>query len=277
MAEQLAWFRCHVDILDDEKLGLLAFEDRWHFIALLACKAKGLMDPEDEFARRKIQRKLGLTMDEFDKAIERLARMKLVDKETLEPINWDKRQFTSDKSTARVQAYRERMKRSRNVSETPPEYREQNTETEEKTNTGDLTVTSGSRKRAPAVPVSDVVDLYHEMLCPPLPKVEKLTDTRRGLIQQRWREDLPDLHSWADFFRRVQSSDFLMGRSQPRDGRPVFRADLEWICRPANFAKITEGKYDLSAGRRSLADELTDRSWAGEPKRKKPDWLIGAI
>lgn len=128
MSNQLTWFRCHADIVDDEKLGLLAFEDRWHFIALLACKAKGLMDPEDEFARRKIQRKLGLTMDEFDKAIERLARMKLVDKETLEPINWDKRQFTSDKSTARVQAYRERMKRSRNVSETPPEYREQNTD-----------------------------------------------------------------------------------------------------------------------------------------------------
>lgn len=108
---------------------------------------------------------------------------------------------------------------------------------------GDLTVTSGSRKRAPAVLVSDVVDLYHEMLCPPLPKVEKLTDTRRGLIQQRWREDLSEIDHWRNFFAHVKQSDFLMGRTTSRDGRPPFRADLEWLTRPANFAKIAEDKY----------------------------------
>lgn len=124
----LHWFRCHVDIVDDEKLGLLAFEDRWHFVAILACKAKGLLDQSDEFMRRKVQRKLGLTVDEFEKAIERLARVKLIDKDTLEPLNWAKRQYASDSSAERTRRYRERLKqggdgvkRHGDVTVTPPE------------------------------------------------------------------------------------------------------------------------------------------------------------
>ena len=125
---ELRWFRCHVDIVDDEKLGLLAFEDRWHYVAILACKAKGLIDQDDEFMRRKVQRKLGLTADEFEKAIDRLARVKLIDKRTLEPLGWSKRQYESDNSSERTRRYRERLKnggdgvkRHSDVTVTPPE------------------------------------------------------------------------------------------------------------------------------------------------------------
>jgi hypothetical protein len=92
------------------------------------------------------------------------------------------------------------------------------------------------------VPVSDIVELYHAKL-PRLPRVEKITDARRGSIKQRWREDLPTLEAWANYFDDVAASDFLMGRSTPTRDRPPFRADFEWLCKPSNFAKVLEGKY----------------------------------
>lgn len=98
------------------------------------------------------------------------------------------------------------------------------------------------RKRRPPVPVSEIVDLYHRCL-PELPRVEKLTKTREGFIRQRWQEDLTDLDHWRNYFDFVRQSDFLMGRSKPTNGKPPFRADIEWITRPNNYAKIAEEKY----------------------------------
>jgi hypothetical protein len=92
-------------------------------------------------------------------------------------------------------------------------------------------------------PVTEIVELYHQIL-PELPQCRKLTTARRSAIQQRWREDLTDMDDWRLFFDRdVRRSDFLMGRSQPTNGRPVFRADLGWLTNASNFAKIIEGKY----------------------------------
>lgn len=272
----MAWFKVHAEIIHDPKIRALAFEDRWHFVALMALTCDGTLDEPEEFRDELVSVALGLHGIDLDKTKARLMRLRLI-RPDWKPVRWEERQASSDPTAAeRMRRHRESktLKKkevtdvTRNV--TVPvtqmlrveEEVEREAEEEHK-NTGDLTVTSGSRKRAPAVPVSDVVDLYHEMLCPPLPKVEKLTDTRRGLIQQRWREDLPDLHSWADFFRRVKSSDFLMGRTTSRDGRPPFRADLEWLTRPSNFAKIAEDKYHAAVAtrRRSLADDLMDRSW----------------
>lgn len=97
-------------------------------------------------------------------------------------------------------------------------------------------------KRANPVPSAEIVSLYHEKL-PMLPKVEKLTKARIGYIRQRWGEDLPTLEAWGNFFDDVAGSMFLTGRAPARDGKPPFRADLEWLTRPGNFAKIAEGKY----------------------------------
>ncbi|MEE4247357.1 MAG: Lin1244/Lin1753 domain-containing protein, partial [Kangiellaceae bacterium] len=92
------------------------------------------------------------------------------------------------------------------------------------------------------VPVREIVDLYHQTL-PELPRIEKITAARRGHIQQRWREDLPSLDRWENFFTFVRRSDFLMGRAEPRPGSKPFRADLEWMTKAGNFAKIAEEKY----------------------------------
>jgi hypothetical protein len=95
--------------------------------------------------------------------------------------------------------------------------------------------------------------LYHSTL-PNLPTVEIWNDTRAGYLRQRWREVALDLgkegavtHAdmlawWKQFFEHIKGSKFLTGKTQSKD-KPPFLADLEWVIKPTNFAKIIEGKY----------------------------------
>jgi len=168
-------------------------------------------------------------------------------------LNWDKRQYASDSSTERVRRFREAKKTSieteGNVSETPPET-ETETETDSDTdvlsNPNGLEVGKDSDASPPKksnCPVQKIIDLYHEILLPELPAVEKVTKTREGYIRQRWLQDLQELDHWRHYFQDVKRSNFLMGRIDGRDGKPPFRADLEWLTRPGNFTKVAEGKY----------------------------------
>lgn len=95
--KSLSWFRLYSEAVDDSKLRLLAFEDRWHFVALLCCKAKGLLDGEDADLRtRKVCVTLGLDERELGEVSRRLAAVGLIERETYQPLAWDFRQFRSD-------------------------------------------------------------------------------------------------------------------------------------------------------------------------------------
>jgi len=98
-----------------------------------------------------------------------------------------------------------------------------------------------------------IIALYHQHL-PTLRRVEVWNETRKGYLRQRWREvaeelakekdiQVSDILAWfTEFFVHIGTSKFLTGRVNSKDGRP-FIADLEWILKPSNFAKIVEGKY----------------------------------
>jgi len=95
-----------------------------------------------------------------------------------------------------------------------------------------------------------VIELYHQHL-PTLRKVEVWNAARQGYLRQRWREVAAEmehpssaemLNWWAGFFQHINKSKFLTGKVSGKDGRS-FIADLEWIIKPSNFAKIIEGKY----------------------------------
>lgn len=98
-----------------------------------------------------------------------------------------------------------------------------------------------------------VIDLYHKHL-PTLRRVEVWNSSRAAYLRQRWREVAEDLSKsnaiqasdilawWSEFFDHVGKSKFLTGRVNSKDGR-AFTADLEWILKASNFAKIIEGKY----------------------------------
>ena len=78
--------------------------------------------------------------------------------------------------------------------------------------------------------------------CPSLPAPQKLTAGREAALRRVWKELGEDMAAWDAFLSRVEASDFLTGRKKD------WRADFDWILKPANFAKIQEGNYDNRKG-----------------------------
>jgi hypothetical protein len=130
---------------------------------------------------------------------------------------------------------------------------ETETETELETKKECISPPDGELSQLPKCNHQAVIDLYHQNL-PTLRKVEVWNETRKGYLKQRWREIASELAAenpitsedvlkwWGEFFDHIGKSRFLTGRVNSKDGRS-FVADLEWILKPSNFAKIVEGKY----------------------------------
>lgn len=151
------WFRLYSEAVDDEKLRLLAFEDRWHYIALLCCKNNGILDDQSQLMRRKVAVKLGLDLRELDEVARRLSEVGLIDQDTFQPLAWDKRQFKSDKDNTaaeRQKRYRESQKRNAlrngvtNGNETRPE---EETETDTETESEEETETEQNSPSSPSL------------------------------------------------------------------------------------------------------------------------------
>lgn len=113
----------------------------------------------------------------------------------------------------------------------------------------------GRGAAAPDCPHEQVIALYHELL-PANPKVLEWTTARQQMLRARWREKAKrtakqrgyetleqGLAWWRRFLTYVGESKFLTGQTHGRDGRPPFVATLEWLLKPANFAKVIEGNY----------------------------------
>ena len=245
----MQWFRAYSRMVDDDKVRLLAFEDRWHFVALLCCKCQGLLDEPGPLMRRKVAVKLGLDQRELDEVVRRISEVGLISARTLQPTAWDKLQFVSDidpTRNERQRRFRDKAKRTGNALHNGPVTRtEAETEAEAETEK-DLAPTAHSHfasQKRPAVPVQAIIDAYHELL-PMCPRVLKLTETRRRQIEARWRAgDLPDVETWRDYFAFCAQSKFLTGLAPAGPGQRPFLADLEWLSREGNYAKVYERKY----------------------------------
>ncbi len=152
----LQWFRLYHRIIDDEKIRLIAFEDRWHFIAVCCLKADGLLDePDSQLKWRKVAVKMGVQLRELDEIKRRLCEVGLVD-ENMQPMAWDELQYRSDTSTERVRKYREKTKvkpdeTPRNVSVTTQET-ETDTDVKEEPN-------GSSKKRGCRLPADWAPDI----------------------------------------------------------------------------------------------------------------------
>ena len=96
MTQTLPWFRAYTKMVDDEKLRLLAFEDRWHFIAILCLKGQGVLDANDPLMMRKAAVKMGLDLRSLEEVARRLAEVGLIEQATLQPIKWESLQQRSD-------------------------------------------------------------------------------------------------------------------------------------------------------------------------------------
>ena len=85
---KLPWFRMYAEAVDDDKLRLLAYEDRWHFIALMCCMGQGILDSDPKLIRRKVAVKLEISESELDGVVMRLSEAGLIDRSTLKPIKF---------------------------------------------------------------------------------------------------------------------------------------------------------------------------------------------
>lgn len=143
----LQWCRLYGETVDDAKLKLLAFEDRWHFVALLCLKTQGVLDDsKPELLDRVVGAKLGLASREADEVRRRLIEVDLISQDW-QPLAWDRRQFKSDNSTARVQAWRAAHS---SPLHPPPEKTDTDTETD----------TEGKRCKQRSRNVSETLQLH---------------------------------------------------------------------------------------------------------------------
>lgn len=83
--QDLPWFRFYKEAINDAKLKLIAYEDRWHFVALLCCKAQGLLDSDDRLMMRKLSIKMELPLSELHATLTRIANVGLIEHGTWRP------------------------------------------------------------------------------------------------------------------------------------------------------------------------------------------------
>lgn len=108
--------------------------------------------------------------------------------------------------------------------------------------------------KAAAPSPAEIVDLFHS-LCPSLPKIVKLTDGRKTAIKARLDEY--SMEQITQAFRMAEQSDFLKGKSERG-----WTANLDWLMKPGNMAKVLEGNYVNKAAGQSTANKPTTDRYA---------------
>jgi hypothetical protein len=87
------------------------------------------------------------------------------------------------------------------------------------------------------IPYDKILASYHNN-CPSLPKLIKLTDSRRLKIKTRWLE-IETLEKFNEIFELAGKSKFLNGENDKN-----WKADFDWIIEnDKNWLKILEGRY----------------------------------
>ena len=95
-----------------------------------------------------------------------------------------------------------------------------------------------------------IFELWNQ-LCPSLPKVQAINDSRRQAYNGRKTEQV----EFEAVFKRVELSDFLTGRA---DSPRKWQATWDWVMKPANMMKILEGNYDNERLAASPVKDLSD-------------------
>lgn len=87
---------------------------------------------------------------------------------------------------------------------------------------------------------TEIAEIFNE-ICHRLPKINKISETRKSLINARIKEY--DLKTIGEVFNKVSESDFLNGANE--NG---WTASFDWIFNSANFLKILEDNYRNKVG-----------------------------
>jgi len=95
----------------------------------------------------------------------------------------------------------------------------------------------GGPKKTPC-PHNMIIEAYH-LILPEMPRIKVWNDTSRSWLGARWKEEplRQNIEWWEDYFRFVRESPFLIGQVK------TWMADLLWLVRASNFAKVLNGVY----------------------------------
>ncbi len=103
--------------------------------------------------------------------------------------------------------------------------------------------------------LQEIVDLYNNT-CISLPKVQRITETRKHQIINRFDEN-PDIEIFKKVFNAVSLSDFLSQRTDKK-----FFCGFDWIIKPSNFIKILEGNYENQVKNNGHKQEVVSNTMA---------------
>ena len=81
-----------------------------------------------------------------------------------------------------------------------------------------------------------LADLWNST-CTSLPAIKTISGQREKHAQARITDLTHEPDFWKDVFAKVESSDFLSGRSTD------WKASFDWVMNPNNLTKILEGNY----------------------------------
>ena len=240
MANQ--WFRMYSEFATDAKVQMLseAMQRRYLMLMCLRC-SNALVTLHDE----EIAFQLRISNEELAETKALFIKKGFIDS-AWNLLNWEKRQFASDSSAARVAKHRalqkEKQEQAGNgdvtLHETKANGLDTDTDTDKEPN--------GSVGRADPLPRCDtqsLVDLYHEVL-PELPRVRLMTDARKRALSNFWKfvltsrktdgskraETAAEAMEWArGYFTRARDNDFLMGRGAKAPGHEGWSCDLDFL------------------------------------------------
>lgn len=137
-------------------------------------------------------------------------------------------------------------------------------EREEEQEAAPLRLPAEAARPSDPVPYSRIQDLFNST-CKSLSKVQRLTEGRRKKIAARWKDLGKNIEAFRELFEKTEASDFLTGTNERG-----WRADFDWLMKPANATKVLEGNYDNR--NHTKGDTHHDDRDRTAPKSSDPDY-----
>lgn len=123
-----------------------------------------------------------------------------------------------------------------------------------------LSSPAGAADRGENIPFGEIKDLFHR-LCPSLPRLRELTDTRRAAVRAGWKAaNGRGTAHFEELFAAAEASNFLSGRNGEWAG-----CSFDWLLKPANAVKVLEGNYS-NARRKPGGGQSAANGYLPKPK-----------
>lgn len=251
-----AWFRMYGEFAHDPKVQMLseAMQRRYVMLLCLRCSNTDVTD-DVTLHDEEVAFQLRISSEEIAETKRLFIAKGFIDS-SWNLLNWDKRQFTSDSSNARVAKHRalQKAKQSEGGNDDVTLQQRKSNAPDTDTDTDKSAKALSSSAKLPTCPVDRVIEVYHEVL-PELPAVRLKTESRTRAIRKFWQwvltskkadstrraESSEQALAWlADYFGRVRDNDFLMGNTPKTGDHAGWKCDLDYLLTERGMKQVIE-------------------------------------